>query len=166
MAKLHTTMVVRTNRRFYVLEVTSTDKTYQPMVVFQAAETARQVQRITPLVQTTGRLGVGYEVLAQEGRVPSWLPEAVWDTQALTIFQFSQGLAQGEAPELYSVTPEGQRTLVNTTPKGQHYLLAHRLASAWELKLGATVVRVRRTLGYAARSCPESAGCPMVASQR
>jgi type IV secretory pathway VirB9-like protein len=165
-AKLHTTIVVRTNRGSYVLEATSTEKTYQPMVAFWSNAARPEVTQQKPLVQTTGMLGVSYEILTADGQAPSWTPVAVWDTQALTLFHFSQGLPQGEAPELYSVTPDGLRALVNTTPAGQRTLIAHRLSRAWELKLGATVVRVRQTPGYAAISCPESAGCPRVASQR
>jgi type IV secretion system protein TrbG len=156
---LQTTIVVRTTGGWYVLDVTSKGKGYYPMVAFYQPTTQTH-QTPSSVMPLRGPMGIGYEILTAKGQVPSWTPVAVWDTQALTIFQFSQALSQGEAPELYSVTPEGERALVNTTPQGQRLLIAHRLAGVWELKLGTAVVRVRQTPGYAVMTCPGDPGCP------
>jgi type IV secretion system protein VirB9 len=162
---LQTTIVVRTTGGWYVLDVTSKGKGYYPMVAFHQPTPTAQTRRPSTNV-ASGPMGIGYQILAAEGQVPSWTPLAVWDTQVLTIFQFSQALAQGEAPELYSVTPEGERALVNTTPQGQRLLIAHRLASTWELKLGTAVVRVQQTPGYAVVNCPSDPGCPTPMAQQ
>jgi len=168
-ANLQTTVVVRTDGGWYVLEVQSKPKTYYPMVAIQSdashryATPAKNPRYTVPI---RGRLGVGYEVLTPDDAVPPWTPQAVWDDQAVTIFQFSQGLSQGEAPTLYSVTPDGSRALVNTTPQGQRYLVAHRLASGWSLKLGETEVRVRQTPDYAVVTCPVGDGCPMMTTHQ
>jgi len=156
---LQTTIVVRTTGGWYVLEVTSKGKGYYPMVAFYAPTTATPIRRQATNV-ASGSMGIGYQIFAANGQVPSWTPVAVWDTQALTVFQFSQALAQGEAPELYSVNDRGERMLVNTTPQGKRLLIAHRLAGTWELKLGTALVRVQQTPSYAVVTCPGDPGCP------
>jgi type IV secretory pathway VirB9-like protein len=158
-SNLQTTIVVRTTGGWYVLDVTSKGKGYYPMVAFYQPEASTPARR-PQTVSASGPMGIGYEILTAAGQVPSWTPMAVWDTQALTIFQFSDALAQGEAPELYSVTPEGERALVNTTPQGQRLMIAHRLAGTWELKLGSAVVRVQQTPDYMVVTCPGQPGCP------
>jgi hypothetical protein len=157
---------VRTTGGWYILDVTSKGKGYYPMVAFWQPTTTPQARRTPLTIPTMGPMGLGYEILTPNAQVPSWTPVAVWDTQALTIFQFSQALAQGEAPELYSVTPEGERALVNTTPQGQRILIAHRLAGTWELKLGTAVVRVQQTPSYAVVQCPGHPGCPTTLAQQ
>jgi type IV secretion system protein TrbG len=161
-----TTIVVRTTGGWYVLDVTSKGKGYYPMVAFYQPTPTLHARRATAVMPMRGPMGIGYQILTADGQVPSWTPVAVWDTQALTIFQFGQALAQGEAPELYSVTPEGQRALVNTTPQGQRLLIAHRLAATWELTLGTAVVRVQQTSGYAVVTCPGQPGCPTTRAQQ
>jgi type IV secretory pathway VirB9-like protein len=162
---LVSTIVVRTTGGWYVLDVNSRGKGYYPMVAFwQPNPSTPQARREGFVVPVNGALGLGYEILTPDTRVPSWTPKAVWDDQALTVFQFGRGLAQGEAPELYSVNERGERMLVNHTPKGTRYLVAHRLSSAWELKLGEVVVRVRQKPDYAVVSCPRDAGCPVHAA--
>ena len=166
-ANLQTTLVVRTDGGWYVLEVSSKPKTYYPMVAIQADDRrpSAQAAQARYRVPVSGVLGVGYEILTPDTQVPSWTPQAVWDDQAVTVFQFGRGLAQGEAPELYSVNDRGERMLVNTTPQGKQYLIAHRLNVAWSLKLGETEVHIRQTSDYGAITCPERPGCPITLAQ-
>jgi type IV secretory pathway VirB9-like protein len=161
--KLKTTLSVFTSRHVYILELTSTEKRYQPLIGFYAPEAAAPKVAREPMITTAGRLGVGYEILAPEGAVPNWTPLQVWDDTRLTVFRFAPGVWVREMPALYSLTggEEPQRQLVNYRQHGV-YLIADRLAEGWELKLGENIVQVRQAEGYAVQPCPDAPGCPTV----
>ena len=89
------------------------------------------------------------------GDSPPWKPVRAFDDGQHVYIQFPAGIAQGELPPLFVVSPDGKGELVNYrfhTP----YDIVDRLFGAAELRLGgkdgsrAAVVRIERTDGIAA----------------
>jgi type IV secretion system protein VirB9 len=81
-----------------------------------------------------------------EGDAP-WKPRQVFDDGAKVYIQFPPGLAQGEAPPLFVLGPDGKSALVNYRVRGTTYIV-DRLFAAAELRLGTApqrVVRIIRT---------------------
>ena len=81
-----------------------------------------------------------------EGDAP-WKPRQVFDDGAKVYIQFPPGLAQGEAPPLFVIGPDGKPALVNYRVRGTTYIV-DRLFAAAELRLGTApqrVVRIVRT---------------------
>jgi type IV secretion system protein TrbG len=113
---------------------------------------------------TPGTYHTGYDRLAV-GPVPPWTPLAVWDKpdDGLTLILFPPERLTHEAPQLYLVTPDGKKSLVNYVMKGPWYVV-HRLFEAAELRLGhdarAPRVLLKRGPRYRAIQCPGDTACP------
>ena len=153
-ADLETNLVITTDRRTYHLELRSSDKTYMASVswTYPASQLmALKAQRsksdaVASVVADTGldldQLRFRYRL---EGDAP-WKPRQVFDDGAKVYIQFPSGLAQGEAPPLFVIGPDGKSALVNYRVRGTTYIV-DRLFAAAELRLGTTpqhVVRIVR----------------------
>lgn len=153
---LKTNLVINTNRRTYLLELTSTPQTWMASVSWQyphdrlmalqrqneRAETATPVSDAVAL----DRVNFRYEIT---GDTPSWRPVRVFDDGEKVYIQFPAGIAQGELPPLFVVGPTGENQLVNYRAKPPYYVV-DRLFGAAELRLGGEkqqVVRISRTDG-------------------
>ena len=71
----------------------------------------------------------------------------MFDDGAKVYIRFPSGLAQGEAPPLFVIGPDGKAALVNYRVRGTIYVV-DRLFAAAELQLGTDpqrVVRIVRT---------------------
>lgn len=153
---LKTNLVINTNRRTYLLELTSTPQTWMASVSWEyphdrlmalqrqneRAETAAPVSNAVALERVKFR----YEIT---GDNPSWRPTRVFDDGEKVYIQFPAGIAQGELPPLFVVGPTGESQLVNYRAKPPYYIV-DRLFGAAELRLGGEkqqVVRISRTDG-------------------
>ncbi|GEC17128.1 P-type conjugative transfer protein TrbG [Nitrobacter winogradskyi] len=153
---LKTNLVINTNRRTYLLELTSTPQTWMASVSWhyphdrlmalqrqnERAETATPVANAVEL----DRVKFRYEIT---GDTPSWRPVRVFDDGEKVYIQFPAGIAQGELPPLFVVGPTGESQLVNYRAKPPYYVV-DRLFGAAELRLGGEkqqVVRISRTDG-------------------
>ena len=143
-ADLETNLVITTDRRTYHLEMRSSQSTYMASVSWtypasdagRAQEAARRGRGCgDSAVADTGvnieQLRFRYRI---EGDAP-WKPRQVFDDGAKVYIQFPSGLAQGEAPPLFVIGPDGKPALVNYRVRGTTYIV-DRLFAAAELRLG------------------------------
>jgi type IV secretion system protein TrbG len=153
---LKTNLVITTNRRTYLLELTSTEKAWMASVSWeypkdqllalqaqgQAADAAAPVASGMAL----DRLRFRYAI---SGDNPPWKPLRAFDDGEHVYIQFPAGIAQGELPPLFVIGPDGKGELVNYRFHAP-YDIVDRLFGAAELRLGgkkAAVVRIERTDG-------------------
>ena len=83
------------------------------------------------------------------GDNPPWRPLSAFDDGSKVYIEMPRGIAQGEAPPLFVIGPEGDGQLVNYRVR-QNYYLVDRLFGAAELRLGGEhqqTVRISRTDG-------------------
>lgn len=153
---LKTNLVVTTNRRTYLLELSSTPQAWMASVswdypkdrMLALQKQAQQAQAGAP-VET----GMALEQIrfryAVSGDSPPWKPLRAFDDGERVYIQFPGGIAQGELPPLFVIGPRGDGQLVNYRFRSPYYVV-DRLFGAAELRLGgdkAQVVRIERTDG-------------------
>ncbi|MDO9571398.1 MAG: P-type conjugative transfer protein TrbG [Hydrogenophaga sp.] len=153
---LKTNLVITTNRRTYLIELTSTEKTWMASVSWdypkdhmlalhrqaQAAQTAAPVDAGLSLERIRFRYAIS-------GSTPPWRPLRAFDDGEKVYIQFPTGIAQGDLPPLFVIGAQGDGQLVNYRFRSPYYIV-DRLFGAAELRLGADkgdVVRVERTDG-------------------
>jgi type IV secretion system protein TrbG len=154
-ADLETNLLITTDRRTYHLEMRSSKSTYMASLswTYPASELLslrkRQAEADTAATAVADT-GVNIEALhfrySIEGDAP-WRPRQVFDDGTKVFIQFPAGLAQGEAPPLFVIGPDGRPALVNYRVRGTTYIV-DRLFAAAELRLGTApqrVVRIVRT---------------------
>jgi P-type conjugative transfer protein TrbG len=153
-AGLKTNLVITTNRRIYLLELTSTPQTWMASISWsypqeQLAMLKRQAARAeaaAPVAQGIAleRLRFRYGI---SGDKPSWRPLRAFDDGERVYIEFPPGIAQGELPPLFVVGSAGVGELVNYRYRAPFYVV-DRLFGAAELRLGgdkAQVVRIARS---------------------
>lgn len=155
-SSLKTNLVITTSRRTYLIELTSTEKTWIASVSWdypkdrllalqrqaQAASTAAPVDAGLSLEQLRFRYAIS-------GSNPPWKPLRAFDDGQKVYIQFPTGIAQGELPPLFVIGTQGDGQLVNYRFRSPYYIV-DRLFGAAELRLGADkgdVVRIERTDG-------------------
>lgn len=158
-AGIKTNLVITTNRRTYLLELTSTVKAWMASVSWEYPKDqmlalqaqAQAADAVAPAAEglSLDQLHFRYEIT---GDSPSWKPVRAFDDGQHVYIQFPIGIAQGELPPLFVVGPDGKGELVNYRFHAP-YDIVDRLFGAAELRLGgdkAAVVRIERTDGVAA----------------
>ncbi|MGA0585785.1 P-type conjugative transfer protein TrbG [Dyella sp. KRB-257] len=156
---IKTNLVITTNRRTYLLELTSTPKAWMAsvsweypkdqMLALQAQARAADAQAPVAADLSLDQLHFRYAI---KGDDPPWKPVRAFDDGQHVYIQFPAGIAQGELPPLFVVGPDGKGELVNYRFRAP-YDIVDRLFGAAELRLGgknAAVVRIERTDGVAA----------------
>lgn len=153
---LKTNLVVTTSRRTYLLELTSTEKTWMASVSWEYPKDrmlALQRQALAASAAAPVDSGLLLEKIrfryAISGGNPPWKPERAFDDGQKVYVQFPAGIAQGELPPLFVVGAQGDGQLVNYRFRSP-YLIVDRLFGAAELRLGGDkgdVVRIERTDG-------------------
>lgn len=156
---LKTNLVVTTDRRIYLLELTSTESAWMASVSWDypqdrldALKAQDEASRLTtPMAAglSADQLRFRYEVT---GDAPSWRPLRAFDDGQKVYIQFPAGIAQGDLPPLFLVGPDGDLQLVNHRYQAPYYIV-DRLFGAVELRLGgdrAHAVRISRTDGKTA----------------
>jgi type IV secretion system protein VirB9 len=158
-AGIRTNLVITTNRRTYLLELTSTEKAWMASVSWEYPKDqmlALQAQAQAADAVAPAADGLSLDQLhfryAITGDSPPWKPVRAFDDGRHVYIQFPAGIAQGELPPLFVVGPDGKGELVNYRFHAP-YDIVDRLFGAAELRLGgdkAAVVRIERTDGIAA----------------
>jgi len=156
---LKTNMVITTNRRTYLIELSSTPQAWMASVSWDyprdrmvaLQKQARDAQAAAPV-----DAGLSLENLrfryAISGDSPPWKPLRAFDDGQKVYIQFPGGIAQGELPPLFVIGPQGDGQLVNYRFRAPYYIV-DRLFGAAELRLGGgkgakgEVVRIERTDG-------------------
>lgn len=158
---LKTNLVITTSRRTYLLELTSTEKTWMASVSWEYPKDrmlALQRQNQAAHAGAPVDSGVALEHLrfryAVSGSNPPWKPLRAFDDGQKVYIQFPAGIEQGELPPLFVIGAEGDGQLVNYRFRSPYYIV-DRLFAAAELRLGGDrgdVVRIERTDGVTRRN--------------
>ena len=152
---LVTNLVINTDRRTYFLELRSTEKTYMASVSWQYPEDQLIALRRQNAAAVTAPIDAGIDVSKLRFRYvitgdnPPWRPLSAFDDGSKVYIEMPRGIAQGEAPPLFVIGPEGDGQLVNYRVR-QNYYIVDRLFGAAELRLGGEhqqTVRISRTDG-------------------
>ncbi|WP_447935689.1 P-type conjugative transfer protein TrbG [Stenotrophomonas lactitubi] len=158
---LKTNLVITTNRRTYLLELTSTERAWMASVSWdyprdRMLALQRQAQAASAAAPVDA--GVSLERIrfryAISGSNPPWKPLRAFDDGEKVYIQFPAGIAQGELPPLFIIGAQGDGQLVNYRFRSPYYIV-DRLFGAAELRLGGDkgdVVRIERTDGVARRN--------------
>jgi P-type conjugative transfer protein TrbG len=157
---LKTNLVVTTNRRTYLLELSSTPQAWMASVswdypkdrMLALQKQAREAQASAPVDSGLSLEQIRFHY-AITGDAPSWKPLRAFDDGQKVYIQFPGGIAHGELPPLFVIGPQGDGQLVNYRFRSPYYVV-DRLFGAAELRLGkdkAEVVRIERTDGVAAK---------------
>ncbi|MCP3461058.1 P-type conjugative transfer protein TrbG [Bradyrhizobium sp. CCGUVB23] len=155
--ELITNLVINTDRRTYLLELRSTEKTYMASVSWQYPEDqliALRQQNATAEAAAPIAAGVDLGSInfryAIEGDDPAWRPLRAFDDGSKVYIEFPSGIVQGEMPPLFVIGPAGGSELVNYRANRNYYIV-DRLFAAAELRLGdkdsERRVRIVRTDG-------------------
>lgn len=157
---LKTNLVITTSRRTYLLELTSTEKTWMASVSWEyPKDRMLALQRQNQAAQAGAPVDTGLALenlrfrYAVSGSNPPWKPLRAFDDGQKVYIQFPAGIAQGELPPLFVIGAEGDGQLVNYRFRSPYYIV-DRLFGAAELRLGGDrgdVVRIERTDGVARR---------------
>ncbi len=154
---LQTNLVINTDRRTYLLELRSTEKTYMASVSWQYPEdqlialhrqnAAAEAQQPVAVGLDLASLNFRYTI---DGDTAPWRPLRAFDDGAKVYIEFPSGISQGEMPPLFVVGPAGGSELVNYRVR-RNYMIVDRLFAAAELHFGdgdsERHVRITRTDG-------------------
>lgn len=154
--KLKTNLVITTNRRTYLLELSSTPQAWMASVswdypkdrMLALQKQAQQAQVAAPIDSGLSLEQIKFRY-AITGDSPPWKPLRAFDDGERVYIQFPAGIAQGELPPLFVIGQQGDGQLVNYRFRSP-YFVVDRLFGAAELRLGedkAAVVRIERTDG-------------------
>jgi type IV secretion system protein VirB9 len=152
-----TNLVINTDRRTYLMELRSTEKTYMASVSWQypedqliALRRQNAVAEAAAPIETSVNISALNFRYSIEGDDPPWRPLRVFDDGSKVYIEFPTGVRQGEMPPLFVIGPAGGSELVNYRVR-QNYYVVDRLFAAAELRLGdkesARRVRIVRTDG-------------------
>ncbi|MBU0603711.1 MAG: P-type conjugative transfer protein TrbG [Gammaproteobacteria bacterium] len=153
---LKTNLVITTNRRTYLLELSSTPQAWMASAswdypkdrMLALQKQAQQAQASAPVDSGLSLEQIKFRY-AISGDSPPWKPLRAFDDGERVYIQFPAGIAQGELPPLFVIGALGDGQLVNYRFRSPYYVV-DRLFGAAELRLGAdraAVVRIERTDG-------------------
>ena len=158
---LKTNLVITTSRRTYLLELTSTEKTWMASVSWEyPKDRMLALQRQAQAASAAAPVDAGLSLekirfrYAVSGSNPPWKPLRAFDDGEKVYIQFPAGIAQGELPPMFVIGAQGDGQLVNYRFRSPYYIV-DRLFGAAELRLGGdkgAVVRIERTDGVARRN--------------
>ena len=155
--ELLTNLVINTDRRTYLLELRSTEKTYMASVSWQYPEDQlialrrqnQEADAAAPIATGVDLASINFRYAIQ-GDNPAWRPLRAFDDGKKVYIEFPSGIAQGEMPPLFVIGPAGGSELVNYRVNRNYYIV-DRLFAAAELRLGdkdsERRVRIFRTDG-------------------
>ncbi|MEB2349612.1 MAG: P-type conjugative transfer protein TrbG [Comamonadaceae bacterium] len=158
---LKTNLVITTSRRTYLLELTSTEKTWMASVSWEyPKDRMLALQRQAQAASAAAPVDTGLSLekirfrYAVSGSHPPWRPLRAFDDGEKVYIQFPAGIAQGELPPLFVIGAQGDGQLVNYRFRPPYYIV-DRLFGAAELRLGGDkgdVVRIERTDGVVGKA--------------
>ena len=149
-AGLTTNLVITTSRRTYHLRLASTAATAMAGISWiypqddlialkRQAEAARAAAPVASGLDIA-QLHFDYAI---SGDRPPWRPLRAFDDGRQTYIEFPAALAQGDAPPLFLLGPDGKAELVNYRLRERYYVV-DRLFGAAELRLGLKNQKVVR----------------------
>jgi type IV secretion system protein VirB9 len=151
---LVTNLVINTDRRTYLLELRSAEKTYMASVSWQYPQDQLiALRRQNAAADAAIPVNAGIDISKLrfryhiEGDDAPWRPLSAFDDGTKVYIEMPRGIAQGEAPPLFVIGPEGDGQLVNYRVRDNYYIV-DRLFAAAELRLGGehqATVRISRT---------------------
>ena len=157
-SELQTNLVINTDRRTYLLELRSTEKTYMASVSWQYPQDQlialrRQnvrAEALQPVASGVDISNLHFRYMI-EGDNPPWRPLRAFDDGQQVFIELPGGIGQGELPPLFIIGPEGKTSeLVNYRVRGNH-MIVDRLFAAAELRFGSAKkqqrIRIVRTDG-------------------
>ncbi|UVK50421.1 P-type conjugative transfer protein TrbG [Mesorhizobium sp. AR02] len=155
--ELVTNLVINTDKRTYLLELRSTEKTYMASVSWQYPEDQLiALRRQNVVAEAAAPIATGVDLAstnfryAIQGDNPAWRPLRAFDDGEKVYIEFPTGIRQGEMPPLFVIGPAGASELVNYRVRRNYYIV-DRLFGAAELRLGdkdsERRVRIVRTDG-------------------
>jgi type IV secretion system protein VirB9 len=148
---LVTNLVINTDRRTYLVELRSTERTYMASVSWRYPQDELiALRRQRDAAEATAPIAAGIDLAALdfryaiEGDRPPWRPLRAFDDGHKVYIEFPDGIAQGDMPPLFVVGAHGGSELVNYRVRGDYYVVDRLFAGA-ELRLGdkASAQRVR-----------------------
>ena len=153
---LKTNLVITTNRRTYLLELSSTPQAWMASAswdypkdrMLALQKQAQQAQAAAPVDSGLSLEQIRFRY-AITGDSPPWKPLRAFDDGERVYIQFPASISQGELPPLFVIGQQGDGQLVNYRFRSPYYVV-DRLFGAAELRLGtdkAAVVRIERTDG-------------------
>ncbi len=153
---LETNMVITTEKRTYLIELTSYKKTYmaaiswhypQEEMIAQLVAIQKTRERERDTIATNIQLDdVNFDYTITGKTNPRWKPVRVFDDGRKTFIQFPAALRTSEAPALFIRSAEGKTQLVNYRVKGNYYIV-DRLFDLAELRVGEKtpiIIRIMR----------------------
>jgi type IV secretion system protein VirB9 len=132
---IETNLVVNTDRRTYLIELRSREKSYMPSVAWFYPEDRSSRPKGLPLIPIIPEMDLRRYRYAIEGDSPPWRPVNAYDDGRKVYIEFSPGIEQGEMPPLFAISQDGKSELVNYRVY-KNVLIADRLFAAAELRLG------------------------------
>ncbi len=132
---IETNLVVNTDRRTYLIELRSREKSYMPSVAwFYPEDRAGRARAMPPtlILPEPSQRRYRYTI---EGDNPPWRPVSAYDDGRKAYIEFSPGIVQGEMPPLFVIGPDGKPEIVNYRTY-RNVLIVDRLFAAAELRLG------------------------------
>ncbi|REF73400.1 P-type conjugative transfer protein TrbG [Paracoccus versutus] len=146
---ISTNLVITTDQRVYMIELRAREALYMPSVAwtYPAQPASKRQQTVAaPVIPAPAARNYRYG-LQIEGASPPWRPVSVFDDGRRSYVVFPRGIAQGEMPPLFVLSPDGQAQIVNSRTHG-NVLIVDRIFAAAELRLGSgerqQVVRILR----------------------
>lgn len=135
-ADISTNLVITTDRRTYLIELRSDEKTWMPAIAW-AYPTPPASQRVTapaaPIIPAEASRNYRYGL---SGDRPPWRPISVFDDGRRVYVVFPRGIIQGEMPPLFVLGSDGKPEIVNSRIH-QNVLIVDRLFGAAELRFGS-----------------------------
>ncbi|SKA16309.1 P-type conjugative transfer protein TrbG [Consotaella salsifontis] len=144
-----TNLVINTDRRTYLIELSSREKPYMPAVAWAYPRSAAKQVATAPTTPVLPTMAMRRYRYALSGDSPPWRPVTVYDDGRRVYVEFPRGIVQGEMPPLFVTGPDGEPQLANTRVFG-NVLIVDRLFGAAELRLGGKhqqTVRILRVDG-------------------
>lgn len=141
-ADLMTNLVINTDRRTYHLELRATPATYMASVSWTYPQDRlialhgrnAAAASAAPIASGVDISALNFRYVIEGDDVP-WRPLRAFDDGQQVFVEFPVGIAQGEMPPLFVVSPSGAGELVNYRVQGR-YIIVDRLFAAAELRLG------------------------------
>ena len=153
-AGLTTNLVITTSRRTYHLRLASTAATAMAGISWiYPQDDLIALKRQAAAARAAAPVASGLDIAqlhfnyAISGDRPPWRPLRAFDDGRQTYIEFPPALAQGDAPPLFLLGPDGKAELVNYRLRDRYYVV-DRLFGAAELRLGLKkqeIVRITRT---------------------
>jgi type IV secretion system protein VirB9 len=154
---IYVTAIINTDRRTYLLELRSTEKTYMASVSWQYPEDQlialrrqnQEADAAAPIASGVDLASINFRYAIQ-GDNPAWRPLRAFDDGHKVYIEFPSGIAQGEMPPPFVIGPAGGSEFVNYRVNRNYYIV-DRLFAAAKLRLGEKDserrVRIVRTDG-------------------